>query len=145
QQEVAQLKKRNEDVTREAVEKLKKEMGPRDLAMKDASRRLRSAYELSKELRSARLADLKNLRFLQKRTALVNAWLHAFDAAFADRMDGPLPNSLFKIRQSAEKLLREMEDNQQALNVRMSGDGPEKAIDTALQNVVKGMRSISGI
>lgn len=145
QQEVAQLKKRNEDVTKEAVEKLKKEMVPRDLAMRDASSRLKSAYELSKELRSSRLADLKNLRFLQKRTALVNAWLHAFDAAFGDRMEEPLPNSLFKIRQSAEKLLRDMEDNQQSLNIRMSGDGPEKAIDTALGNILKGVRNMQGI
>lgn len=142
--EVERLKKRLEDTTKEAMDKLSKQINQRDASLKDGQRRLKAAYENSKDLRDTRIRDYKNLRLIDRRIALVGAWQVAFDDVFASADPEILPKSLFAIRSEAEKVLSDLENNRLGLNYRLAGTSPDREVEKTLEVTVRNLKAIEG-
>jgi len=144
-QEVDSLKNRLKDSTKEAMDKINKQRAAKDVSMKDGMRRLKASYEQTKEARAEKTSLLLNLRLIEHRVTLVTAWLEAFDQVFEGRQHEEPPVILFQMRSEAEKVLRELANNEQLIKQRVAGLSWEKAIDTALQNSVRNLQSIEGV
>src|SRR5437868_4341240 len=76
-QEVEGLKKKLNDSTKEAMDKFKKQEVQRLQQIQEGSKRLKTAYEHSQNMRDIRIQDFKNLRLIEHRIALVTAWMSA--------------------------------------------------------------------
>ncbi|KAF8462535.1 kinesin-like protein [Kalaharituber pfeilii] len=142
-QEVEELKKRLGDSTKEAMDKLVKQQSQRDLQIKDGAKRIKLAYENSEGMRKSRIQDYKNLKLVERRITLVNAWMAAFDGVFSHG-DTP-PKALFTVRAEAEKVLQELENNRFGLQHRIQGPNAEREIDRALDYSLKNLRQIEGV
>lgn len=142
--EVEELKKRLNDSTKEAMEKITKQGGAKDSSMKEGSRKLKAAYEQSKDLRKERINDLKSQRMVERRILLVNSWVAAFDHVFENRTEPP-PAAVYKMREEAEKVLSDLKNNQKYLQQRLAGPSWEKVIDHALQTSLHILQLIDGV
>lgn len=142
--EVEELKKRLNDSTKEAMEKITKQGGTKDSSMKEGSRKLKAAYEQSKDLRKERINDLKSQRMVERRILLVNSWVAAFDHVFENRTEPP-PVAVYKMREEAEKVLSDLKNNQKYLQQRLAGPSWEKVIDHALQTSLRILQLIDGV
>ncbi|KAF8249040.1 kinesin-domain-containing protein [Wilcoxina mikolae CBS 423.85] len=144
-QEVESLKNRLKDSTKEAIDKINKQRAAKDMSMKDGMRRLKASYEQTKEARAEKISLLLNLRLTEHRISLVTAWLDAFDQVFESRQHEEPPVILFQMRSEADKVLRELTNNEQLIKQRVAGLGWERVIDTALQNSVRSLQTIEGV
>ncbi|KAF8543332.1 P-loop containing nucleoside triphosphate hydrolase protein [Trichophaea hybrida] len=144
-QEVESLKSRLKDSTKEAIDKINKQRAVKDMSMKDGMRRLKASYEQTKEARAEKISLLLNLRLIEHRISLVTAWLDAFDQIFESRQHEEPPVILFQMRSEADKVLRELTNNEQLIKQRVAGLGWERVIDTALQNSMRSLQTIEGV
>ena len=142
-QEVEELKKRLGDSTKEAMDKLRKQETQRDLLVKEGCKRIKAAYENSQDLRKARIQDFRNMKLIERRMALVTAWMAAFDVVFSTKGEAP-PKALLVVRSEAEKVLQELENNRFGLQHRLQGPSPERDIDRALDSALRNVQSADG-
>lgn len=143
--EVEELKKRLNDSTKEAIEKIVKQGGAKDSSMKEGSKKLKAAYEQSKDLRKERINDLKSQRMVERRILLINAWIGAFDLVFENLRPEKQPVTVYKMREEAEKVLSELKNNQKYLQQRLAGPSWERVIDHALQTSLRTLQLIDGV
>ena len=142
-QEVEGLKKKLNDSTKEAMDKLKKQEVQRLQQIQEGSNRLKTAYEHSQNMRDTRIQDFKNLRLIEHRIALVTAWMSAFDTVFS-KGEAP-PKVLLTVRAEAEKVLQELENNRFGLQHRLQGPTAEREIDRALDATLRNLQAIEGV
>lgn len=143
--EVEELKKRLNDSTKEAMEKIVKQGCAKDIAMKEGIRKLKAAYEQSKDMRKERINDLKSMRMVERRILLVNAWLTAFDNVFGNPRYEKPPVTIHKMREEAEKVLSELKTNQRYLQQRLAVPNWERVIDHALQTSLRTLQLTDGV
>ena len=141
-QEVEELKKRLGDSTKEAMDKVKKQELQRDQQIKEGSRRLKIAYQNSEGIRESQIQDFKNLQAIERRIALITAWVTAFDGVFSS--EAP-PKTLLTIRMEAETILQELENNRFGLQHRLQGPTAEREIDRALDAALRNLQGIDGV
>ena len=142
-QEVEGLKKKLNDSTKEAMDKLKKQEVQRLQQIQEGSKRLKTAYEHSQNMRDTRIQDFKNLRLIEHRISFVTAWMSAFDTVFS-KGEAP-PKVLLTVRAEAEKVLQELENNQFGLQHRLQGPTAEREIDRALDATLRNLQAIEGV
>ncbi|EPS41826.1 hypothetical protein H072_4202 [Dactylellina haptotyla CBS 200.50] len=142
QQEVADLKKRLSDSVKEAMDKIRKQQGSRDSAMKEGVRRIRTAYDSSVDLRKRKLNDLGGIRLIDRRIGTIKAWVLAFDMFF---INGAVPSeSLSNIRAQAEDGLKDLEGKKSFLMQRLQNEPWDKTIDTALKSAIDSLARLDG-
>jgi kinesin family protein 18/19 len=145
-QEVDSLKARLKDSTKEATTQLNKSRTAREASIKDGLKRIRTAFEQTKPVREEKVQMLQGLRLIERRITMVTSWLAAFDQAFASRQDQEPPAILLTMRAEADKVLRELHQNEQLVKQRLSGGQSwERAIDTAMQNSLRNLQAIEGV
>jgi len=143
--EVEELRKRLGDSTREAMEKIVRQSSAKENSIKDGMKRLRAAFEQSKEMRCERINDLKNLRMVERRTSVVTAWIAAFDQAFDSYQTEDPPACVLKMRAEAQKVILDLRGNHQYLQQKLVGPNWEKVIDSALQNSLRSLQAYDGV
>ncbi|EWC43581.1 hypothetical protein DRE_01468 [Drechslerella stenobrocha 248] len=142
QQEVADLKKRLGDSVKEAMDKIKKQQQSRDLAMKEGVRRIRASYDATIDLRKRKANDRGGIRMMERRIAVIKAWLFAFNAFFAN---GMMPSeSLDKIRTQAEDGIKDLEEKKQWLVQRLENEPWDRSIETALKSATDSLARLDG-
>jgi kinesin family protein 18/19 len=144
-QEVDSLKARLKDSTKEATAQINRSRTAREASIKEGLKRIRTAFEQTKPAREEKVQMLQGMRLIERRTTMVTAWLTAFDQVFASRQDEEPPMVLFNMRAEADKVLRELHQNEQIVKQRLSGPSWERAIDTALQNSLRNLQAIEGV
>ncbi|RPB22903.1 kinesin-domain-containing protein [Terfezia boudieri ATCC MYA-4762] len=142
-QEVEGLKKKLNDSTKEAMDKLKKQEIQRLQQLQEGSKRLKTAYEHSQNMRDTRIQDFKNLRLIEHRIALVTVWMSAFDTVFS-KGEAP-PKGLLTVRAEAERVLQELENNRFGLQHRLQGSIAEREIDRAVDATLRNLQAIEGV
>ncbi|RPA87584.1 kinesin-domain-containing protein [Ascobolus immersus RN42] len=144
-QEVEDLKRRLGDSTKDAMVKVQKTQNNRDLALREASRRIKVAHEQSKEARNTRIQDMKSLRLMEKRANVVASWIAAFDQVFASRQDEAQLAGVFSVRMAADQVLMELQSNRNMLQQRLSSSNPEKAYDNTVSQMLEHLRGVEGV
>ncbi|KAA8913398.1 P-loop containing nucleoside triphosphate hydrolase protein [Sphaerosporella brunnea] len=144
-QEVDGLKARLKEATKEAAGQLNKSRVAKDASIKDGLSRIRTAYEQTKKAREEKAQMFQSFRLLESRMTMINAWLAAFDEVFEARQEDALPATLLNMRAEADKVMKELHQNEQLIKQRLSSQRWEKTIDTALQHSVRSLQAIEGV
>ncbi|KAG9235933.1 P-loop containing nucleoside triphosphate hydrolase protein [Amylocarpus encephaloides] len=127
-----------------AFVKFKKQTEKRDCVARDGIVRIRAAYDNSGNERSEKVLHIKKLRQIERRIAVLSAWVAAFDTICDSREDEDMPPSLTAMRKTAQGILFELENSRQHYHQRLDKMNWERALDSALQNSIKQLSEIDG-
>ncbi|KAG5945425.1 hypothetical protein E4U53_006710 [Claviceps sorghi] len=132
---INELKAQQKDAEKMFYAKFRKQCDKRESIAREGVQRLRAAYDHSAAERQERISTMRKLKALERRIALLTAWLAAFDAVCEQRSeDGPMPQNLVAIRKTARGILVELENSRHHIHQKLDKPAWERAIDTALSH-----------
>ncbi|KAG5915435.1 hypothetical protein E4U42_008058 [Claviceps africana] len=132
---INELKAQQKDAERMFYAKFRKQCDKRESIAREGVQRLRAAYDHSAAERQERISTMRKLKALERRIALLTAWLAAFDAVCEQRSEeGPMPQNLLAIRKTAQGILVELENSRHHIHQKLDKAAWERAIDTALSH-----------
>lgn len=142
---INELKQQQKDSENLAFVKFRKLSEKREAVMKEGIGRLRSAYEHSLNERQERMGCMKKLRQIERRIAMLSAWLAAFDGVCETREDEEPPHNLVAMKKSAQGVLVELEGSRQHYHQKLSKGNWQRAVDTALQMGLKQLQEVDSV
>lgn len=141
---INELKAQQKDAEGVAFIKFKKQTEKRDGIARDGVTRIRAAFENSAAERQEKVNNMKKLRQIERRIALLSAWIAAFDGICDSHEDEEMPPSLTAMRKTAQGILLELENSRQHYHQRLDKMNWERAIDSALQNSIRSLMEVDG-
>ncbi|TVY83481.1 Kinesin-like protein [Lachnellula suecica] len=141
---INELKAQQKDSETVAFAKFKKQNEKRDGIAREGVVRIRAAFDNSANERLEKVTNMKKLRQIERRIAVLSAWVAAFDTICDSREEGDMPPSLTAMRKTAQGILLELENSRQHYHQRLDKANWERAIDSALQNSVRQMAEVDG-
>jgi kinesin family member 18A len=141
---INELKAQQKDAEGAAFVKFKKQTEKRDGIARDGVTRIRAAFENSAAERQEKVNHMKKLRQVERRIALLSAWIAAFDGICDSREEEDMPPSLTAMRKTAQGILIELENSRQHYHQRLDKINWERAIDSALQNSIRLLTEVDG-
>jgi kinesin family protein 18/19 len=141
---INELKAQQKDAEGAAFIKFKKQTEKRDGIARDGVTRIRAAFEHSAVERQEKVNNMKKLRQIERRIALLSAWIAAFDGICDSREEEDIPPSLTVMRKTAQGILLELENSRQHYHQRLDKINWERAIDSALQNSIRSLTEVDG-
>lgn len=141
---IKELRQQQKDHEATAFLKFKKQSEKREVIAREGIVRIRNAYDHSAAERQEKLGNMKKLRQIERRIAMVSSWVAAFDHAGDSREEGDIPRSLVAVRKTAQGILVELEGSRQHYHQRLAKNNWERAIDSALQNSVRQLTEVDG-
>ncbi|KAI4285079.1 MAG: hypothetical protein L6R38_000920 [Xanthoria sp. 2 TBL-2021] len=140
---IKELKEQQKNYEAVAFAKLKKQDEKRDMVSKEGIARIRSAYEHSEKERLERTSNMKKLRQIERRIAMISCWVAAFDnVCDNDEHEHALQN-LSAMRKTAQGVLLELEGSRHHYHQRLSKNNWKRPVDSALQNAIKQIRELN--
>ena len=141
---IKELRQQQKDYDGIAFQKFKKQSEKRDLIAREGVARIRNAYDHSAAERQEKLSNMKNLRQIERRIAMISSWVTSFDHVCDSHEDDGLPDNLVAMRKTAQGILIELEGSRQHYHQRLAKSNWQRAIDSALQNSVKQLADVDG-
>jgi kinesin family protein 18/19 len=141
---IKELQAQQKDSEGVAFAKFRKQNEKRDCIAREGVVRIRAAYENSVSERQEKLTNMKKLRQIQRRIAVLSSWVAAFDTVCDSREEDEMPPSLMAMRKTAQGILIELENSRQHYHQRLDKANWERAIDSALQNSIRQMTEVDG-
>ena len=140
---IKELKEQQKNYEAVAFAKFKKQDEKRDLVSKEGIARIRSAYEHSEKERLDRTSNMKKLRQIERRIAMISCWVAAFDnVCDNDEHEDGLQN-LSAMRKTAQGILLELEGSRHHYHQRLSKNNWKRPVESALQNAIKQLRELN--
>ena len=134
---ITELQAQQKEYETLAMGKFKKLEEKRQSVAKDGIARIRAAYDHSADERREKTNNMKRLRQIERRIAMISSWVGGFDQVCETREDEEPPPSLQAHRKKASGILAELETSRQHYHQRLSKANWERTIDSALQNGVR--------
>ncbi len=141
---IKELRQREKDYENIAFQKFRKQSEKKDLVAREGVARIRNAYDHSAAERHEKLGNMKNLRQIERRIAMISSWVAAFDDVCDSHEEGELPSNLVAMRKTAQGILIELEGSRQHYHQRLAKSNWQRAIDSALQHSLKQLADIDG-
>jgi len=137
---INELKAQQKDHEGAAFAKFQKLQEKREAITREGVARIRKACDDSDKERLEKSNNMKKLRHVERRIAMISSWIAAFDQV-CDNLEneGALEKSS-AMRKTAQGILLELESSRHHFHQRYTKNNWERAIDSALQN---GMRQLS--
>ena len=137
---IKELKQQQKDYEAIAFAKFRRLEEKREVVAREGIVRIRSAYEHSEKERTEKTDNMKKLRRIERRIAMISSWVAAFDhVCDAQEEEGVLEN-FAAMRKTAQGILLELEGSRHHYHQRIMKSNWTRAIDTALQNSVKQLK-----
>lgn len=141
---IRHLQEQQKDYERLAFQKFRKLSEKRELIAREGVARIRNAYHHSATERQEKLGNMKNLRQIERRIAMISSWVTAFDHVCDYHEGDGMPDNLQAMRKTAQGILIELEGSRQHYHQRLAKSNWQRAIDSALQNSVKQLADVEG-
>ncbi|TVY29949.1 Kinesin-like protein [Lachnellula hyalina] len=141
---INELKAQQKDSEAVSFAKFKKQSEKRDCIAREGVVRIRAAFENSASERQEKVTNMKKLRQIERRIAILSAWVAAFDTICDSREEDDMPPSLTAMRKTAQGILLELENSRQHYHQRLDKANWERAIDSALQNSIRQITEVDG-
>ncbi|KAL8941925.1 MAG: hypothetical protein Q9216_001953 [Gyalolechia sp. 2 TL-2023] len=123
-----------------AFAKFKKQDEKQEMVSREGIARIRGAYEHSEKERSERTTNMKKLRQIERRIAMISSWVAAFDhVCDGDDHENSLQN-LSAMRKTAQGILLELEGSRHHYHQRLTKSSWKRPVDSALQNAIKQLK-----
>ncbi|KAI4177876.1 MAG: hypothetical protein LQ348_005750 [Seirophora lacunosa] len=140
---INELKEQQKNYEAVAFTKFKKQDEKREMVSREGIARIRSAYEHSEKERLERTSNMKKLRQIERRIAMISSWVAAFDQACDnDEQEDSLQN-LSAMRKTAQGILLELEGSRHHYHQRLAKNNWKRPVDSALQNAIKQLRDVN--
>lgn len=139
---INELKEQQKNYEAVAFAKFKKQDEKRELVSREGIARIRSAYEHSEKERGERTLNMKKLRQIERRIAMISSWVAAFDQV-CDNDDENCLENLSAMRKTAQGILLELEGSRHHYHQRLTKSNWKRPVDSALQNAIKNLRELN--
>ncbi|KAM0486352.1 hypothetical protein ACHAPX_001058 [Trichoderma viride] len=142
---INELRAQQRDSERVNYAKFRKQYEKRDAIAKEATLRLRAAYDNAGAERQECIITMRKMKHFERRISLLSAWIAAFDTV-ASRKEGQeeMPQGLEAIRRTAEGVLLELENSRYHCHQRLEKSTWERHLDTALAHGVNQLEQAEG-
>ncbi len=139
---INELRQQQKDHEGAAFAKFRKQDEKRETITREGIARLRAAYDNSEKERLEKVANMKKLRRIERRIAMINSWVAAFDHV-CDNDDEELTlNNLATMRKTAQGVLIELEGSRYHHHQKIGKSNWARAIDSALQNGIRQLKEV---
>lgn len=137
---INELKEQQKHYETLAFAKFRKQEEKQEMVSREGIARIRSAYEHSEQERSERTNNMKKLRQIERRIAMISSWVAAFDhVCDSDEHEDSLQN-LSAMRKTAQGILLELEGSRHHYHQRLTKSSWKRPVDLALQNAIKHLK-----
>ncbi|KAL8770705.1 MAG: hypothetical protein Q9194_005092 [Teloschistes cf. exilis] len=126
-----------------AFAKFRKLDEKRDLVSREGIARIRSAYEHSEKERSDRMLNMKKLRQIERRIAMISSWVAAFDQVSDNEEEEDSLHNLSAMRKTAQGVLLELEGSRHHYHQRLTKNNWKRPVDSALNNAIKQLQELN--
>jgi kinesin family protein 18/19 len=137
---INELKQQQKDYEATAFVKFRKQREKKESIAREGIARIRAAFEHSANERQERTTMMKKLRQIERRIALISAWVSGFDTICETREDEEPPHNLVAVRKTAQGILAELESSRHHYHQRIAKTNWDRAIETALQTGIRQIR-----
>lgn len=134
---INELKQQQKDYEGLAYVKFQKQHEKRGTITRDGILRIRTAYDNSEKERQEKTSNMKKLRQIEKRIAMISSWVAAFDEVSDNAESEDALHNFSAMRGTAQGMLLELESSRHHFRQRISKSNWERAIDSALQNGIR--------
>ncbi|KAH6609993.1 kinesin family member 18/19 [Trichoderma cornu-damae] len=142
---INELRAQQRDSERVSYAKFRKQYEKREGIAREATQRLRAAYDNAGAERQERINTLRKLKHFERRISLLSAWIAAFDAVANQKEDEEeMPQSLGAIRKTAQGILLELENSRHHVHQKLDKSTWERHLDTALAHGIKQLEHAEG-
>ena len=139
---INELKQQQKEYETVAFTKYRKQTEKRETIAREGVARLRSAYEHSSSERLDKASNMRKLRQIERRIAMINSWVAAFDHVCDTAEDEDVLHSISTLRKTAQGILLELESSRHHYHQKISKGNWERAIDSALQNGLRQLKEV---
>lgn len=137
---INELRQQQKDHEGIAFVKLRKQDEKREIITKEGIARLRTAYENSEKERLEKVNNMKKLRQIERRIAMINSWVAAFDHVCDNEEEEKALRNLSAMRKTAQGILLELEGSRHHYHQRLAKGNWARAIESALQNGIRQLK-----
>ena len=141
---INELKQQQKDCETVMFAKFRKLNEKRDATAREGVIRLRSAYENSAAERHEKVNNLRKLRQIERKIAMISSWVAAFDLVCDAADSEDVLHNIAAMRKAAQGILVELESSRHHYHQRLSKANWERLIDSALQNGLRQLKEIDG-
>ena len=141
---INELKQQQKDHEGAAFAKFQRQAEKRDQITREGVARIRTAYDNSEKERLEKVSNMKRLRQIERRIAIVSSWVAAFDQVCDNTEDEGALQNISAMRKTAQGILLELEGSRHHYHQRLSKSNWERAIDSALQNGLRQLKEADG-
>ncbi|KAL7792079.1 kinesin domain-containing protein [Trichoderma ceciliae] len=142
---INELRAQQRDSERVSFAKFRKQYEKRDGIAREATQRLRAAYDNAGAERQERTNTMRKLKHFERRISLLSAWIAAFDTVADQKEDEEeMPQSLRAIRKTAQGILLELENSRHHIHQKLDKPTWERHLDTALAHGVRQLELAEG-
>ncbi|MCJ1476231.1 kinesin-like protein Klp5 [Lambiella insularis] len=141
---INELKQQQKDYEAVAFAKFRKQSEKRETIAREGVARLRTAYENSTNERQDKTNNMRKLRQIERRIAMISSWLAAFDQVCDAEETEDVLGSIDPLRKTAHGILVELESSRHHYHSKLSKANWERAVDSALQNGLRQLKEVDG-
>ena len=141
---INELKQQQKDHEGLAFAKFQRQAEKRELVVKEGVARIRSAYDHSEKERAEKAKNMKKLRQIERRIAMISSWVAAFDQVCDNAEEEGALENISAMRKTAQGILLELESSRHHYHYRISKNTWDRAIDSALQNGIRQLKDADG-
>ena len=139
---INELKQQQKDHEGAAFAKFQRQAEKRDVITREGVVRIRSAYDNSEKERIDKATNMKKLRQIERRIAMISSWVAAFDQVCDNSEEEGALQNISAMRKTAHGILLELENSRHHYHQKLVKSNWERAIDSALQNGIRQLKEV---
>ena len=137
---INELKQQQKDYEGVAFAKFQRQAEKREMIAREGVARIRSAYDNSEKERIDKATNMKKLRQIERRIAIISSWVAAFDQVCDNSEDEAALQNISAMRKTAHGILLELENSRHHYHQKLVKSNWERAIDSAFQNGIRQLK-----
>ena len=137
---INELKAQQKDHESVAFAKFRKQDEKRDSVVKEGILKIRNAYEHTEKDRVEKTSNMKKLRQIERRIAMISSWVAAFDHVSDSEEDERALQNFSAMRKTAQGILLELESSRHHYHQRLTKSNWSRPVDSALQSSITKLK-----
>ena len=139
---INELKAQQKDQESVSFAKFRRQDEKRESIVREGILRIRTAYDNAEKDRLEKTANMKKLRQIERRIAMISSWVAAFDHVCDNEDEDLTLQNFAAMRKTAQGILLELEGSRHHYHQRLTKSNWERPIDTALQNGIRQLKEM---
>ena len=139
---IIELQQQQKEYEAVAFIKFRKQSEKRELIAREGIARIRNAYDHSSTERQEKTSNMRKLRQIERRIAMISAWVSAFDQVCDAADTEDVLHNVSAMRKTAQGILVELESSRHHYHQKLLKCNWERAVDSALQSGLRQLKEV---